>query len=441
MWPLLTAVLAACVVFHEAQARPDTTILTVPQRDSFRTRSDAASSSVSADGRYVAFVSYARLAAADTNENAGIYVLDRLTGDVTLESLDADGTPLAGAAGHPRLSGDGRFLTFDAAVHAVDGVLYVQIALRDRTARTIRWIGRSAEATATGWSQEPAISADGGLVVFTSAATDLVPGPDANGIGLDVYTYAVATGEIRRVSLDASGRQPTVGHSYAPSVSATGRYIAFVSTAALTGDHARDDRLAGPTRYGHVYVRDLHTGVATRLSESNRGEPADAGSWAPAMSGDGRYVAFASAASNLVRGDRNRAADVFLHAVRTRVTTLVSRTARGRSANGASFGPAISRDGRLVTFQSEASDLACAGRCRGGEDINLVFDVVVLDRTTGHARRLSSEEDGGWMEESGGAAMSSDGRVIVFSSRHPIDASDTANDFDLFVVGEQEIRR
>jgi Tol biopolymer transport system component len=145
-------------------------------------------------------------------------------------------------------------------------------------------------------------------------------------------------------------------------------------------------------------------------------------------------VAFVSEDSTLVAGDRNRTADVLLYDTVEGTMILVSRSAAGGSANGASRSPAISADGRFVTFQSEASDLVCASRCASAdEDINLLPDIFLFDRTTGVMKRISAGPAGGWMEDSVAPAISAAGDVIAFSSRRPIDRSDIDNDFDLFI--------
>jgi hypothetical protein len=156
----------------------------------------------------------------------------------------------------------------------------------------------------------------------------------------------------------------------------------------------------------------------------------------PSISGDGRYVAFASEAANIAANDVNRGPDVFLFDRDTSTTTRVSRSTDGSSPNGASLNAVISADGRYVAFQSDAGNLTCAGRCPGIlEDINLLWDVFVWDRVTGHMSRASEDELGGWMEWSVGPAIDQSGSVIAFSSRHPMDASDQRDDLDLFVRG------
>jgi TolB protein len=142
---------------------------------------------------------------------------------------------------------------------------------------------------------------------------------------------------------------------------------------------------------------------------------------------------FASEATNLVPGDRNRSADVFLRDLRTHSAVLISRSASGGAANGRSGNPVVSADGRFVAFQSQASDLICARRCPAAvEDINLLSDVFLFDRVTGLMIRISAGP-AGWAEESAAPQIDAAGDVIAFTSRHPIDAQDDRNDFDLFV--------
>lgn len=152
------------------------------------------------------------------------------------------------------------------------------------------------------------------------------------------------------------------------------------------------------------------------------------------LSGDGRYVVFVSAVADFVSGDRNRSSDIFLADMQLGSIELVSRNHSGGSGNGASRGPFVSADGRVIAFQSLASDLICSPCSRALEDINLLWDVFVLDRQTGTMTRVSTDAAGGWMEPSTGPVLDSSGNLVAYSSRHPIDAADTLNDFDLFVL-------
>ena len=394
---------------------------------------------VSADGRFVAFESAAALVPADRNRSVDIYVLDRSTGHVTLESVVTNATVGDGTR-HPRLSGDGRYLVFTSCAHNLAdqpmAAVVPQVLLRDRRAGTTTLVSRTLAGTpANGVSGHADISDDGGTIVFQSAATDLVDVEDRNGPGSDVYAFDVRSHSIERVSVDANGAQPTAGSSFAPIVSGDGRYVVFVSSAPLDGvfNRRRSGREAEGVR--HVYLRNLNSGFIRRISHAPAADDADGPSFHPAVSGDGRLVAFVSEATNLVPRDRNRVADVYLHDVHTGQTTLVSRSARGGSATGPSRHPALSADGRFVAFVSDAADLACAGRCPNRLlDLNLVADVYVFDTLTHAVARVSgARARSPWWEVSTGPSLDAAGRVIAFSSRHPIDPSDVKHDFDLFV--------
>lgn len=435
---------------------------TLPQRDALRSPLDPPSASISADGRFVAFASRARLSPEDTNELRDVYVLDRGTGRVTLESAGRESEPWGSDAAAPRISGDGRFVAYEvAAPLSEDGVnshVRVDIAVRDRQMRTTRRVSVGiGGVTSDGWSRGPAVSSDGRYVAFASTATNLVPGDDANGHGEDVYLADLVTGAIRRVSLDARGDQPATGASLAPAVSRDGRYIAFSSTSRLRGadedgrfgaarlrgsDDMRRFGETGASLVSNVFVRDTVLETTTLVSAADGGTAANGPSAYPAISADGRFVAFVSSATNLVRDDKNRAADVFLWDARTRPVRLLSRSARSRrlgsgragAANAESGHPAISADGRFIVFQSLASDLICARRCGPpAEDINLLWDVFVVERDTHVVTRVSGDADGCWMEASSGASVDATGRTVVFSSLHPMDAGDENADHDLFL--------
>jgi Tol biopolymer transport system component len=363
---------------------------TVAQADVYRSPVDPASVAVSGDGRFVAFTSSAQLVPGDTNHQADVYVLDRSDGRVTLESLSPDGQVAQGDSEHPSISADGCLVAYS---------VLNKIMLRDRS--------RGDTKVLTG-GREPVISADGRFVTFTSMAPDFLKE--------DVYLFDTQTGGVRRISLDNKGLRPPSGWSGMPSISGNGRLVAFVSTSPLV---AGADK---PTT--RVYIRDLQANTTTLVAPGGRA----------AISADGRYVAFVSLAADLVPNDRNNSADIFLADLETGGIEIVSRSRKGGAANGASTNAAVSGDGRFVAFQSEASDMVCAGGCpQSLEDINLLWDVFLFDRQSRAMTRLSTDPLVAWMEASSGPAIDAAGSVVAFSSRHPIDVNDKAHDFDLFI--------
>ena len=430
---VVTVVTTFGVLCDALASQVELTWLTVPLRDRTSSPGIVRSASVSGDGRHIAFTSHAALSAADTDSLTDIYVLDRTTATVTLESRFVDGRPLSSDCSHPSISADGRYVVFETVVPDDTGRDVMDVVLRDRVENTTRRITLGSRGgLSNGWSGQAMIAANASAVVFTSSATSLTPDIDVNGSWPDIYRFDTATSVIDRVSVDSRGVQHP-GGSLMPSVSGDGRYVVFSSAAALASPRNNgSDRQTNAGRRAAIYLRDTRTRQTTLVGGPT--EPPNDVSTMPAISADGRSIAFTSRASNLVARDRNKSSDVFLYDSDTGLVTLVSRTNGGGAASGASLSPAISADGRFIAFLSDASDMACARDCmRDLDDINLLPDVFVFNRATGAISRVSSGKNGGWMEESGAPAIDASGGVVAFSSRHPISARDVANDFDLFV--------
>jgi Tol biopolymer transport system component len=429
----IAALLISVVLYSNPQ--PGASFVTVAQHDGARSLASMASVDVSADGRFVAFESYAQLVPADTDTNRDIYLLDRASGKVTLESsMFSRFTDNA----HPRLSAEGRWLVFEAEQEVeVLHLLRIEIAVVDRASGSMRLVMAPHGEGSNGSSHSPEISDDGRVIVFSSVATNLVDGVDANGMLEDVYAMDTSSGTVRRISVDTAGKQPSTGFSFSPTISGDGRVIAFTSSAPLTPSTGRPSAptgLAAGFALRQVYVRDENTKTTTQISVGENGEWPDGASVRPAVSADGRYVAFTSEATRLVKNDTNRVADVFLHDRTTATTRIVTHGSDGRPANGRSTAPAISSDGRFIVLQSDASNLVCAKRCAApDDDLNLLWDVFRWDRDHDTIVRLSDDALGPWAEPSIGPALDAFGGIVAFASRHPMDASDRANDFDLFV--------
>ncbi len=414
--------------------------VTIVQRDGRAGPVDARSARVSARGRHVVFASYARLVPQDTNHVRDIYVFDLRTGRLTLESPGVRGTVANGESSSPGISGDGRYVVFvSSAGNLADTPIprgMPRVFLRDRETETTRLLATSAIGDpANGYTRNPAISADGTTIVFESAATDLVDDAHAAGNAVAVYLIRRSSGVPVRLNVSSAGEVPA-GQSVSPTVSADGRYVAFMSRADLTcaGEPACPREPPDGNGVADVYLRDTATNTTTRVSRGHLGRDPDGPSYDPAISGDGRYVAFVSEASNLTRDASKRAANVYVRDMVTGVTELVSRNPGGRQANGPSVHPAVSHDGSTVAFQSLASDFLCTDRCQTGQrDINLVSDVFVHDRRTRRTIRASADGGEEWMESSRAPSLDETGRVIVFASRHPLNGHDEAHDEDLYV--------
>ena len=385
---------------------------------------DSYAAGISASGRYVLFSSQARnLVAGDTNDRYDVFVYDRGTGAVRRVSVRSGGgqaqagsDPYGGSyAGG--MSANARYVVFrsdspNLVPHDTNHVADIYVHDRTRNVTIRVSVGRRG-LQANGASGDPAISANGRYVAFTSLGTNLARG-DTNGIS-DVFVRDLRTGRTVRASTTSQGAQARCSQSGCessePALSASGRFVAFESSA--TNLVARDTN-----RTADVFVRDLRTGRTQRVSVSSTGRQAgrdrtNNGSNAPVISGDGRMVAFHSYAPNLVRGDTNRLPDIFVHDRRTGKTIRVSVSTAGRQANQESLGAtAISSDGRYVAFTSLASNLVDG-------DANDITDVFVRDLRAGTTSLVSlgaSGNQGGDASSVGGAAFSADDRYLAFSS-------------------------
>ena len=223
------------------------------------------------------------------------------------------------------------------------------------------------------------------------------------------------------ISLAVDGREAD-GASFTPSISADGRYVAFASAASTL--------VAGDTNGAEdVFVYDRVARTNERVSVSSLGVEGNGDSYGPAISADGRHVAFTSAASNLTPGDGNEEVDVFVRDLATQTTLLVSVGPEGAMADGPSVAPSISGDGRVVAFESDADTLV-------REDNNGTGDVFVRDLVNQVTRKLSVAGDGQQTESpSFGASVSADGRSVAFESfSSRLVPDDTNGALDVFVA-------
>jgi Tol biopolymer transport system component len=386
-------------------------------------------SSISADGRYVAFASSAAtLVPGDTNGAEDVFVHDRSTGHTTRVSLSSLGVQGDRDSYDPAISADGRYVAFASFATTLvpgDANRELDVFLHDRDSGATTLVSVASDgAQGDGPSLAPSISGDGRRVAFESDAANLVAG-DANRTE-DVFVRDIPSGKTTRVSLgwqDAEGQRPSFGGV----ISADGKVVGFESFAPLVPDDTN--------RMLDVFVRDLAAKKTTRSSVASGGEEGDAGSFSPALSADGRYVAFASSATGLVPGDRNGLLDVFLHDRETGTTDRVSVASDGGEADGFSFTPALSADGRYIAFPSEATDLVPG-------DTNGIRDVFVRDVVAGRTSRLGTPSGGG--EGNGPSlapAISASGGVVAFGSfASNLVAGDSNALQDVFVAVPEEVK-
>src|SRR5438477_5353970 len=481
-WALLSLILATA---NRAGADPvvEAVSLASPSIHANAGNSDSSGSVISADGRFVLFLSSASNLA--TNDDAGKYVdvflRNRTNNTTSLLSVNVSGT--GGGNGHsisPVISADGRFVAFESAASnlvADDANNVSDIFLRDllTNTTTLVSVNRAGTGPGNGASTSPLISADGRYVAFVSVATDLVDN-DTNA-ATDVFVRDLQNGTTTLVSLRADGLTGGNGDSDSPAMTPDGRWLAFVSKAT--------NLVAGVTNtLGEVYARDFVSGttlwvssnalpIALSLTPTNNYRIV---SYNPVISADGKFVAFkadafpaslllrqslqtgatdllsSKAVGNAFAPDDSSGPDmtpdgryvafteandlngtfsaVYLWDGQSGTRTLVSANLSGViSSNTFSDTPAISADGRFVAFVSDATDLVSSSVDGGGQ-------VYVRDLVNGTTKLASADIDGGVSADAFGAipTITADGRYIAFdNSDGNYVTGDNNNQFDVFV--------
>lgn len=382
----------------------------------------------SSDGRYVVFTSLAvNLVTGQTEDNPGtdIFLYDRVAGTTRLVSRAAGTIATTGDqdSRNPMMSADGRWIIFESdATNLVPGLVKANfetdVFVYDRVTDTNQLVSRAAGTTTTTGDSgifQSVISADGQWIAFTSFATNYVAGQtDTNGF-TDVFVFNRVTGTTELVSRVA-GTITTAsnGFSFNPVISGDGQFIAYSSNAP-------DLVLGQPdlNETADVFVYGRVSGT-TQLVSRAAGSPMTAGndySVRPAISADGQFITYYTAATNLVPGvtDTNGTTDVCVFNRVTGTTELASgdSTSATNTGNSESFDPLISADGNFIVFRSFATNLVT-----GQIDTNAKDDVFVYNRVSG-TTQLVSRVPG--TTTAGNAdsffpVISADGKFIVFSS-------------------------
>lgn len=390
---------------------------------------NSSSVSVSADGRYIAFqsdadnlVTSASVGGADTNKATDVFRYDRLTCTIERVSL----TNQEGQA------------------------YYSDASCNNATEPIVHCIGG-------GWSRRPSISADGRYISFTSQANNLDTSPPDTNTWRDIFVRDMVNGTTERVSLSTGGFQGAQSND-GSTISADGRYVAFYSASALllatqisptlittdTNNFCQRDTDPDLENCYDVFVRDTQTNTTERVSVGNEEQEGnnDAGQTVVniqtivpvdhiGLSADGRYVAFYSKASNLVANDTNGVEDVFVRDRVNGTTTRISVSSAGVQANGSSFYPDMSSDGRYIVFESNASNFIT--------DLNNVKDIYLRDTLVGTTTIVSLTTYGAQVGAPGNPpnehsqpSISADGRYVAFMSgssnlQMPVDISQSTD--------------
>ena len=330
-------------VFVRDRARSTTSRVSVASNEA-QGDNESDEPSISADGRFVAFSSYAsNFAAGDGNGNSDVFVRDRRSGTTTLVSVSSSGVPGDSFSGAPSISADGRFVAFASLALNLAPVsgFHTRVYVHDRRTRRTTLISPAA-----GDASDPSISADGRVVALTRQRGQR---------SSSVHVHDRRTGRTTRVDV-SSRERPATRAGLSPSVSRTGRFVAFASRAA--------NLVAGDRNGGEdIFVRDRRRGTTRRVSIRPNGRPVrrcppseEPGNLPPpvcagepAISGDGRFVLFRTE----VRGFDASGVDggVFVRDRRRGRTRRVSFTPGGRAAGDADL-PSLSADGRFATFRT-----------------------------------------------------------------------------------------
>jgi Tol biopolymer transport system component len=318
----------------------------------------------------------------------------------------------------PALSTDGRYIAFASdAINLVSGDTNgaTDIFLRDRVTQTVKLVTKSGN----GDSLRPAISANGRYIAYESYASNLVEGDTNNAA--DIFRYDRITGTTVRASVASGGAQGN-SDSISAVLSDDGNRVAFASSAS--------NLVSGDTNGAFdVFVRDVTGDSTMRASVGLANAQGDGDSVMPALSGDGRYVAFASGATNLVEGDTNASYDIFRRDMQDNATLRVSvrNGASALQANRDSWQPQISADGSLVVFASDASNLVASDR-------NQVTDIFLRNFAANATYRVSRTDQ---IKEAKAASyrprLSGSGRYVAFQSDAALTAADTNQAMDVYL--------
>ena len=347
-----------------------------------------------------------------------------LTANIVRASTDSAGSQaLGGASEAPSISADGRYVVFESDANnlvAGDSNFDTDVFVKDLHTGVVALVSSDSAGTqGNGDSFAAVISADGRFVAFSSEADNLVAGDTNNET--DIFVKDLTTGTLSRVNTSSTGTESNDLSALA-SISADGRYVAFQSAAT--------NLVAGDTNAVlDIFVKDLRRGTLERVSTAGDGSEGDGASLRASISADGRHVAFDSAATNLIDGDTNGAADIFVKNLRSGAVTRASTDASGVEASGASLDASLSADGSAVAFVSFANNLVTG-------DTNSISDIFFKDLRSGDVVRASTSSAGGQANGIGsnGAAISADGRFVAFSSwANNLVPSDSNGTFDIFV--------
>ncbi len=373
--------------------------------------------SISDNGRYVSFSSVAgNLVGGPLPTGRQVYLHDRLGCQTIRISQTPSGDPANGASDNSSVTADGRYVAFQSnATNILPDVTagVNQIYLRDTQTNETTLISRGTDGQpGNGSSAAPTITPDGRYIVFQSGASNLVV-TDTNGY-IDIFVHDVQTQSTVRVNVTDDGKQALSGHSRRATISPDGRFVGFDSHATNFADNVNSffqvylhDRDANETG-----VFDQPGGISTSLvSQDALGNSANNNATWASITDDGQLVAFVSSATNLVDGVTNGVLDVFVVDRETGNITRESVGPQGQQGSEISFGARISGNGDYVSFHSGSPQFLGGGFPLGYSHI------FRRDRHTGELEVISVDSDGELATNtSEHAVMTPNGQTFAFSS-------------------------
>jgi Tol biopolymer transport system component len=367
----------------------------------------ASEPAVDGSGRFVAFATNTSLDPADKDQLSDVYLRDRWAGTTELISVSTAGVTGNATSGEPSISDDGRFVAFRSAATNWDGPptngrwnVWVRDRVKGTTVRAS--LGQGAASLGAD-AERPSISGNGRFVVYSSNASNVVPN-DTNA-KMDVFVRDLVSGTNDRVSISLVEGQ-SAENSFSPSISDDGNRIAFISQEELASGRPGHD--------ADVFVRDRSAGSTVNANFDSASNLGNADPSEPIISGNGRFVAFSSLATNLVAGDTNAKRDVFRRDLQTNTTIRVSLHDNDQQLTGESNRPALSDDGDLLAFTTSAS--ATSERPDGGAD----QDVYLRGVSAGTTRRISASAAAGDPDGTHtDGRLSDDGQTVAFRSFVP----------------------
>jgi Tol biopolymer transport system component len=326
-----------------------------------------------------------------------VYARDMKTGVTKIVSVKTNGDAAVGGTGFPVVSANGRYVAFSGlgtGLPGSDGV-HGQVWVHDRKSRTTKLVSKSdAGDPGDQGSSAPSISSSGRYVAFTSQATNFGAG---NGTLELMFMRDMKKGKTFAVSRNNQGA-PVPADGYGQLVSSDGRFVAFQSDAASLP--------AGDGSMIHTYLRDRKRQKTILVDRSSGGDPGDENARSPSISANGRFVAFTSEATNLA-GPTGGANQIYLRDLKKGTTKLVSKTNAGDPQDGGPNDPEVSADGRMVAFDSDSSNLP------GGD--GSTFQTYVRDLGAGKTVLLSKAGNGDpGDDDSYYVSISRDGRFVAY---------------------------